>query len=1036
MSKSLRHLIVGPLVGPLVGLGVSVAHAQAPDFDRDVLPIFEASCLHCHGPEVQEHQLRLDSVEAILRGGRSGHAVLPGDSESSLVVRHLAGLADPMMPLDAGPLTPEQIAIVRHWIDDGDLTLVAGRPAGTDRHWAYVKPVRPALPPVELTAWSQNPIDRFVLARLEREGLAPSPPALRETLIRRLSLDLIGLPPTLAEVDAFVADSGADADAVDAVVDRLLASPHFGERWARPWLDLARYADTHGYEKDNPRSIWKYRDWVIAALNDDMSFRQFTIAQIAGDLLPDATIDQQIATGFHRNTLLNQEGGVDDEDARWQTLVDRVNTTATVWLGTTLGCAQCHSHKFDPFTHEDYYRLLAFFDNAEYRITELGQGESWVVEPEIEIPTPEQAAGAAAIRDELADLRARLDRQTPELDAAQRAWEAELRRADAAWITLRPSRQVSSGRARLALLPDGSVLAGGDNPEADTYELVAQTELRKVTGVRLEVLEDASLPGGGPGRDDEGNFFLSEFTVDASPADTPALRTRIVFTQAVANDWQPGYEAGRALDGSPGAGGWALASSSSTSTSTSPAGRHAVFVPRRPFGFGAGTRLTIRLSHQMRRAARNLGRFRLSLTTGDDPTRLARLPAHLRPVLDIPESQRTPEQRRALAEVHRSLTPLLQPARDRVAALDRRLEALGIVTTLVVRERPSTERPSTPMRLRGSFTTPGARVYAAVPPALHPLPNDQTPNRLGLAHWLVDDDNPLVARVTVNRLWAQLFGRGLVETSEDFGTQGSPPTHPELLDWLATEFMSRGWSVKTILRTIVASATYQQGSSASRALIERDPYNVLLARGPRFRVEAEMVRDIALAVSGLLNPATGGPSVFPYQPDGIWNRPYSEERWETSRAGNQHRRGIYTYMRRTAPYPSLVTFDAPSRELSIVRRVRTNTPLQALTTLNDPVFFEAAQQLARRMLDAAGAGTTDRMIHGFRLCVSRRPNPDELDTLVAFQAEQLRRFSLDRYAAGRVVDGALPDDVDVAELAAWTMVANVLLNLDETITKE
>ncbi len=1010
------------------------------EFARDILPIFEAKCTACHGPTLQESRLRLDSAEAIWRGGLAGHAVIPGDADASPLMRRLLGMDEPLMPFGGDPLPDEEVALVRRWIETAEFQFAASDAlsgaAGT--HWAYVPPSRPDLPVVRRTDWAHNAIDRFVLARLESEGFEPSPEAGKTTLIRRLSLDLIGLPPTIAELDDFLAD--ARPDAYERLVDRLLASDRYGERWARPWLDLARYADTQGYEKDNPRSIWKYRDWVISALNADMSFRQFTIDQIAGDMLPESTLDQQIATGFHRNTLLNQEGGVDDEEARFDTLVDRVNTTATVWLGSTLGCAQCHNHKFDPFTQRDYYRFMAFFDNAEYEIVRLGQGESWVVEPTLALPTPEQEAQANRLESQIAALRTTLETPTPELEADRVAWEDAMRRVETQWHTLRPDRYSSAEGASLELLDDGSLLAGGDNPDADSYEIGSVAEPGLITGIRLEVLEDLSLPGGGPGRDPDGNFFLSRFEVEVASADASSAGGPVAFDSAVADDWQPGYEIHRALDATPEDGGWAIDATSPDALRI----RQAVFVPDLPVRVGADARLTVRLRHDMPRAARNIGRFRLSVTSMDDPEAIVRVPARLRPVLDLPEADRTVEQARALAQVHRSVTPLLQPARDRVSALERELTDVGIASTLVIRERDSHGRPSTLFRNRGTFMSPGDRIHSAVPDALHPFPDDQMPNRLGLAHWLTDEENPLVARVTVNRFWEQVFGRGLVETAEDFGSQGSRPSHPKLLDWLAVEFMAQGtaqgaaqgWSMKALLRTIVTSATYRQSSAASDELLERDQYNVLFGRGPRFRVEAEMVRDIALATSGLLSHTIGGPSVFPYQPDGIWNRPYSDQQWIASGGDGRYRRGIYTYLRRTAPYPSLLTFDAPSRELAIVRRIRTNTPLQALTVLNDPVYFEAAQHLARRVVEEVDAGVAARIEHAFRLVLSRRPRADEIETVARFRASLLERFESDSAAARDVVGDMSAEGASVSDLAAWTMVSNVLLNLDETITKE
>ncbi len=925
------------------------------------------------------------------------------------------------MPFGGEPLSAEAIALVREWIES--LDVAPAEAASASKHWAYVKPRRPLLPEVNAEAWVRNPIDRFVLARLEKEGLAPSPEAAKETWIRRLSLDLVGLPPTLEEVDAFLADERPDS--YEKLVDRLLASPHYGERWARPWLDLARYADTNGYEKDNARTMWKYRDWVIDALNRDLSFREFTIEQIAGDMLPGATAEQRIATGFHRNTLLNQEGGVDDEEARFETLLDRVNTTATVWLGTTLACAQCHNHKFDPFTQKEYYQLLAFFDHSEYEILKIGQGESWVVERELPLPTPEQEGRSREILAETAELRSRLGASTGEIEEDQTRWEAEVRRAEADWTVLSPRELKSLGGATLTLLDDRSLLAEGKNPDADTYALRAPCPIPEIRALRLEVLEHPSLPRGGPGRDDEGNFFLSAFEVEAGS-------DRVRFQAAVTDDSQVGYEIQRVLSEAPDDGGWAIDATPSQHALV----RQAVFVFESPVSCANARDLTLRLKHDMPRAARNIGRFRMSVTGRDDGARTAQLPARLRPILALPPPDRSEEEKTALARVHRSLTPILEPVRSRIGELEEELERLGIVSALVMSERKDHERPSTPLRVRGSFMSPGERVYAEVPSALHPLAPDQMPNRLGLARWLVSDENPLTARVLVNRLWEELFGRGLVETSEDFGIQGAPPSHPELLDFLAIELMQEGWSLKSILRTLVSSATYRQSSVVTKELWERDSYNRLLARGPRFRVDSETVRDIHLEASGLLDRNVGGPSVFPYQVEGIWNRPYSDERWLMSDAPDRHRRGIYTFVRRTSPYPSLVTFDAPSREVCTARRVRTNTPLQALTTLNDPAFFEAAQHLAKRMMTEAGRAASERAVHGFRLCLSRKPSPEELSEVLAYQEKERLRFEADLEAALAVVEEQWHPKLDLADLAAWTMVANVLLNLDETVTKE
>ncbi len=1011
------------------------AHPQSSEegiFARDIRPILAARCYACHGSEVQQNGLRLDSLAAILKGSENGSVVTPGDSEKSPIVRRILGLDRPEMPYGSPPLSASEVNLIRKWIDEGargpDSTANVAA-TGLVKHWAYVKPVQPNVPEVKDAAWCRNPIDNFVLARLESQGLKPSPEASKEMLIRRVSLDLVGLPPTPQEVDAFLADHSPQA--YEKVVDRLLASPHFGERWAAMWLDLARYADTNGYEKDLRRTMWKYRDWVINAFNQDMSFREFTIEQIAGDMLPNPTTDQLIASGFNRNTMTNMEGGVDPEEYYFYTQVDRVDTTATVWLGSTLACAECHNHKFDPFTQKDYYRFLAFFDK-ETHVDVDADGGPHAREPILELPTPEQAAKSKELRAEVSSLQTVLDTPTPELATAQAQWEKDIKAAESKWIILQPDHYESQGGATLKLLPDGSILAGGKNPDADSYQVSARTKLTGITGVRLEVISDPSLPAGGPGRDPNGNFFLSDFEVEAAPADDAGKPQKIVFKDAAADESQSEYKFDNLVNDDPPPKGWGIETAGDKSTTI----RRGVLIPDKPFGFPGGTLLTIRLKHDMAFTKCAIGRFRIAVTSMADPKVVASVPARLRVVLDLPPAQRTEKQAADLAAAYRAIAPILQPTRDKIKEIQKEDSSLGITTTLVMGEENSFERPCTHIRIRGGFQSLGDQVCAGVPFILNPLPDDQMPNRLGLANWMVSDDNPLTARVTVNRYWEQLFGRGIVETSEDFGTQGTPPSHPLLLDWLATEFMRDGWSMKKILRLMVTSATYRQSSDATPQLEEKDPYNILLARGPRFRVPAEMVRDIALEESGLLSPKIGGPSVFPYQPAGVWDRPYNRDTWDESKGEDRYRRSLYTFIRRTSPYPSWTTFDAPTREFCTVRRVRTNTPLQALTTLNDPAFFEAAQALSREILHDGGRDAASRATYGFRLCLTRRPSAPELDRILAYYRLEVAHFQNDSKDAGLVTKGYTGPTANLPEAAAWTMVSNVLLNLDESITKE
>ena len=719
----------------IVCLIPAVTHAADVSYNRDVRPILSNRCFKCHGSDFKKGGLDLrDRTTALANLTSGAKAIVAGKSADSEMIHRVSAADDRRMPPKGDPLTPEQIATLKAWIDQG---------AKYEDHWAFIAP-KPAVPPdVKNAGWVRNPIDRFVLAKLEREELAPSPEADRVALIRRVRFDLTGLPPSPQEVDAFVNDSAPDA--YEKLVERLLQSPHAGEHLARWWLDLARYGDSNGYEKDERRTAWPYRDWVIAAFNRDLPFDRFTIEQLAGDLLPGATIDQKVATGFHRNSLVTTENGTDDEEFRLSAVVDRVNTTAAVWLGLTLNCCQCHNHKFDPFTQKEFYQLFAFFNGT------ADKGKS----NDPQLPVPKYA---------------------------------------------RP---------------------GGKTPTA----LVMQ--------------------------------------------ELPALRPTFIH-------------------------------------------------------------------------------------------------------------------------------------------------------------------------IRGNFRTPGETVMPNVPAKLHPISNDATPNRLGLAKWLVDPANPLIARVTVNRLWGRMFGRGIVESSEDFGLQGELPTHPELLDWLAVEFINQNWSIRSINRLIVTSATYRQASTVTPASHQRDPYNRLFARGPRLRLDAEAVRDNALVIGGLLNQSIGGPSVFPYQPDGVWASPYSQDKWTSATDESRHRRGLYTFWKRTAPYGAFAAFDAPSREVTCDRRPRTNTPLQALATLNDKAFVECAAGLARRILVEEKGDNAAKATFAFRCCTGRAPSAAELKLLLSLYQSNRDKYRRDAAAAKLLANSGLGESSvgTDAEVAAWTVVANVLLNLDETVTKE
>ena len=1038
------------------------------DFLRDIKPIFSNHCYSCHGSEKQTRGLRLDEKQAVLKGGMSGPVLKPGKGQDSLLYRKVAG-AGPgaRMPFEGEKLSAAQTELIRVWIDQGALwpsspealprlfgatreidqgggyySNIGGIEVTQVKHWAYVKPVRPKLPVVNHSTWGYNPIDHFVLAGLEDKGLKASPEASRETLIRRVTLDLTGKPPTVEETDAFLNDE--DPLAYEKLVDRLLKSPHYGERWARPWLDLARYADTHGYEKDRRRGIWPYRDWVIRALNDDMPFDRFTVEQIAGDLLPDATLDQQVATGFNRNTLVNEEGGTDPEEYRLAAILDRVNTTAAVWLGSTFACAQCHEHKYDPFKQEEYYRFFAFFNQTEEEVEVFRRTERRSRGPIITLPSPSHLASHRLDTErQIYLLESLLAEENPELVAAQSQWENEIQDTLVTWNVLEPTLLASTGGASLIRMKDNSILVTGKNRDKDTFVVEAEVPWQGMVGIRLEALNHSSLPQSGSGRSDGGNFILTGVEVEISPLEEgeDAIRKRVVFNSATAEYSQSGFGIQGVLDDSSNTG-WSISVLNSQRKGYYGGGkeegqvdRQAILVAEEPIGFEGGTRLTIRLRHDHEKAQHVLGHFRLAVSSAENPSRHVEIPTKLQKILSLAGDRRTEGQRRELSRYFRSIAPPLEPLRERMEELGVLWQNLNSPISLVMKRLPQPRK--TYVHVKGNFLDKGKLVKPGVPAVLHPL-KSKNPDRLDLAYWLVDEENPLVGRVTLNRLWMEHFGRGLVETPEDFGSQGDLPTHPELLDWLATEFVRQRWSMKAMHRLMVTSATYRQSSQVTPYMLERDPYNRLLARGPRFRMDAEMIRDNALSVAGLLSSRMYGPSVFPTQPEGIWNLVNNQDKWVESSGEDRYRRGIYTFWRRTAPYPAFLTFDAPSRETSCLSRTNTNTPLQSLTTLNDPIFFDAARGLAKRMMLEEMRTEASKITFGHRLVLSRYPQAKELERLMGLFQEELGNFRKNRKAASHLALGGKvvpPEGADLAEFAAWTVVANVLLNLDETITR-
>jgi hypothetical protein len=988
------------------------------DFVRDVQPILAQNCYECHSARKHESQLRWDNKQIAMEGGEHGPDIIPGKSSDSRVIQLVAGLVpDLIMPQRGDRLTAQQIGLLRAWIDQGASWPDSASVKAVDprHHWAYKAPVRPPVPSVKNKHWARNPIDYFVLARLEAEKLRPSPEADRPTLLRRLSLDLTGLPPTLPEINDFVSDRSPAA--YEKQVERLLASPHYGECWARHWLDVARYADSNGYEKDLSRSIWPYRDWVIDAYNRNLPFDQFAVDQLAGDLLPNATLQDKVATGFLRNSMLNEEGGIDPEQFRNEGIIERMDVLGKSFLGLTLNCCQCHNHKYEPISQKEYYQLFAFLNNDD--------------EPEMEVPDKPAQAKREAIEHNIAAIEDQLMAQYDDLPQKMEAWEKDMRAMEGTWTVLEPMAYYASVGTKFNKLDDNSLLATGSNPGVSEYTVMARTSLKGITGFRLEALADPNLPFYGPGRAGNGNFVLTEFSVDASPDKPNAATNAVPLQNATADFSQPGFPVAAAIDGIiTNKTGWATEDLPGRRNRS----RQAVFETKDAVGFDGGTVFKFTLNHSYG-GEHTLGRFRLSVTTAPHPLRADPLNSHARELLAVSREKRTLAQQRELFEYYRATDPRMAEANKKID--DEQRQWPGAPTTLVLAARDH-PRP-THIFIRGDWQKPGALVTPGVPSILPPLPKDAPRNRLTLARWMVDKRNPTVARVIVNRIWQEYFGRGLVATAEDFGTQGDPPTHPQLLDWLACEFMDSGWDVKHIQRLIAESAAYRQSSIVTPPMLERDPANQLLARGPRVRVDAEIIRDIALSAGGLLDSQIGGPPVYPPIPDGVLTLGYGAPMpWET-KPRDRYRRAMYTFVKRSVPYPSLQVFDAPTGESPCPRRIPSDTPLQALTTLNDPVFVEAAQALAMRVWEHGGKDDRTRINYAFELCTGRKPQPTEVATLSSLLRDEDDFFENRTVRAVQVASPDMkspPQDVNLEKVAAWTMVTRVLLNLDETITKE
>lgn len=998
---------------------VVAAHGgeTSPDrvqFNRDIRPILSDKCFACHGPDSAQRKagLRLDQREAATGKLRSGgSAVVPGKPDESALVTRVFSADDGerMPPVRSNkPLTAREKDLLKRWVAQG---------AEYQLHWSFLAPTKVALPKVKDGSWPRNPIDAFILTRLEREGMKPAAAADKIPLLRRATLDLTGLPPTPTEVDAFLADNSPDA--YDRAVDRLLASPRYGQRMAIDWLDAARYADSNGYQVDRDREMWPWRDWVVNAFNRNLSFDQFTIEQLAGDLIPNATREQRVATGLHRNHMLNEEGGIIPEEFLAEYVADRVETTATIWLGLTLGCARCHDHKFDALSQKDFYGMFAIFHNVpESGLGNYGAPYNLSAPPLLKLPTPDQQRLIDNLTAAIKEAEAKLAIAGQEIPTEVTAWEKSLQvLAPPNWTILNPTEVRSQGGAVLTRQSDGSILATGPNPNADTYTFVATAGMASMTGLRLEALPDKSLPARGPGRVSNGNFVLTDvrLTVAGKP---------VKFKATSADFSQKDYPIANVIDGNLQSG-WAIHPEVGKP-------HEAILELDSPLLTAPDTPLSIALDFQSGIGQHQIGKFRLAATNAVSLHDKKSLPPTMAKVLAVPAGKRNPSQKAEVLNYYcENVSPIARWRKERTA-----LEA-GAPTVMVMAELP---KPRDTYRLiRGQYDKKGEKIGPATPASLPQPPTSWPANRLGLAKWLVDPANPLTARVAVNRYWQTFFGAGLVRTAEDFGSQGEAPSHPELLDWLALEFMRSGWNVKQMHKLILTSATYCQSSRFTPQQLERDPENRLLSRAPRFRLPAESIRDQALAASGLLDEKWGGPPVKPYHPPGLYEQIVYGAVYQQGTGSDLYRRSLYTYWKRSLPHPAMLALDAPFRETCAVRRPRTSTPLQALNLMNDPTYVEAARFLGQRMMAEGGSTPEQRIAHGFRLAVARAPRPTELSILTRGFNRALADFRADRNAAEtllRVGERPSPATLDRTELAAYATIANTLLNLDETITKE
>ncbi len=1029
------------------------------NFSRDIRPILSDKCFQCHGPDEAKQQsgLRLDvRDDAIAPADTGAVAIVPKQPEASeLIQRILSHDANIVMPPADSPkkLTEGEIELLRKWIAEG---------ANYELHWAFTSPTRPETPAIDAGIskdWIRNPIDRFLRADLRQAGINPNPSASKENLIRRVALDLTGLPPTPAQVEEYLADRSDKA--YEQMVDGMFASPHYGERMALNWLDYARYADSNGYQSDGSRDIWGWRDWVINAYNQNMPFDQFTIEQLAGDMLPNASPEQIIATGFNRNHRLNGEGGRIVDEWFVETVIDRVETTGLTWLGLTFNCCRCHDHKYDPISQREFYQIFAFFNSVEEEGVLAPSGKNGENTPPLFTMTSQAHQTEIARREaEVVSLDAELQAIKTKLPELAAVWakknRGQLTTAISTWQNLLPSEVVSAGGATLTRQEDGSYLASGTNPANDAYTVTLATTEESMSGVLLEVLPDASLPNQSLGRGFNGNFVMTDFTVElvGGPLKKPLP---VKLTRTEADFAQEGWPAANVLENTPKSTkplkGWAIEGNNPERRIA----RKVMFAAGQPAKIPQGANIQIRFGNRSEYADHNVGRFRLSITSvAPEQITLGTsgMPANVLAAIQKETAPWSDSERQAVEGYYLASVP--NPIREsemKVAASRKSLSEYmeDLPTTMVMKEAKPRDAF---MLIRGEYDKPGAKVGRGVPAVLPALPQDAPVDRLGLARWIVARNNPLTARVWVNREWERFFGTGLVKTTENLGSQAEYPVNGPLLDWLAVEFMeptllptvggqtTRPWDMKALQKLMLMSAAYRQSSQVTPEKLERDPDNRLVSRGPRFRLPGEIVRDSALAVSGQLVKTVGGPSVRPYMPAGVWD--------ETSKYGNlrnyQHdkneglyRRSIYTIWKRTAAPPTMLLFDAPNRETCTVKRSRTNTPLQALSLLNEVTFVEAARKLAGRMLSEGGPTAEQRLAYGFRLALARNPTDREMQVLLGGLDADMQRFAQGPNEASSLLaygDSKSTAEVPPTELAAYTLTANVMLNLDEFVTRE